>query len=585
MKRISLAMAAALLLSCASARCAETPSGAAPSSPAAASPARIRLRFADTDVADVLRALSAQSGASIVCAAHKRQPITLNVAAAGAEEALRMVTGAAGLAYRRVGRIFVVAPAESLRAAIEPLGRQAILDAGSMAPDQAAHMLQEALPYLTVRVAGTSLLATGGEADVEAARTLLASQPQPEPPASELVDLLRAPAPQAAALLRSLFPALKVEAMGDAAKPGGAIALSGPRSAVEAAMGAIERLDRLPEAREPAPECRVYAIRYASASTLTALLAKSAPNVVAVAGPESYVPPAPPFKPLSGATLGGGTSGSAAPTSSGPDPSAAATAQTAGDRAGTLVLTGLRADLDAALKLLAAVDVKPKQVMVDVRVVDTSPEQLENLGVTWTLPQLQAVEAPSGTQVTNDQAYTRPFAFGAIGRIPMTLTGALNALVTHNEAKILADPRIQVLDNADANIFIGDTIRTQVSQSSISGTTVQVLEFPVGIVLLVRPRVNADGNITMHLHPVVSTITSVDSDGVPQTSSREAETTVMVKDGETMVIGGLISDEITKSITEIPLLSKLPLIGQLFRNRSTDHKHSEILVFVTPHAL
>jgi type II secretory pathway component GspD/PulD (secretin) len=95
--------------------------------------------------------------------------------------------------------------------------------------------------------------------------------------------------------------------------------------------------------------------------------------------------------------------------------------------------------------------------------------------------------------------------------------------------------------------------------------------------------VNDDGNITMRVHPVVSTVTAIDSNNIPQTSSREAESTVMIKDGETMVIGGLIRDEYSKTISEIPLLAQLPLVGELFRHRSTNKRKSEILVFITPH--
>jgi type II secretory pathway component GspD/PulD (secretin) len=101
-------------------------------------------------------------------------------------------------------------------------------------------------------------------------------------------------------------------------------------------------------------------------------------------------------------------------------------------------------------------------------------------------------------------------------------------------------------------------------------------------VLLIRPRVNADGNITMRIHPVVSTITAVDAQNVPQTSSREAETTVMVKDGETMVIGGLIREEEIKTMSKIPILGDLPLIGELFKHRNTNSRKSEILVVITP---
>jgi type II secretory pathway component GspD/PulD (secretin) len=159
----------------------------------------------------------------------------------------------------------------------------------------------------------------------------------------------------------------------------------------------------------------------------------------------------------------------------------------------------------------------------------------------------------------------------------------LNAQVISREAKILATPSVQVIDNENANIFIGDTVRARISTAGALGTqNIQIVEFPIGIILLIRPRVNADGDVTLRVHPVVSTITSVDSDNVPQTSTREAETTLVVKNGETIVLGGLIRDEMTKTITEVPLLSKLPLIGELFRNTTRSGRKSEILVFITP---
>jgi type II secretory pathway component GspD/PulD (secretin) len=94
--------------------------------------------------------------------------------------------------------------------------------------------------------------------------------------------------------------------------------------------------------------------------------------------------------------------------------------------------------------------------------------------------------------------------------------------------------------------------------------------------------VNADGDVTLRVHPVVSTITSIDANNLPQTSTREAETTLVVKNGETIVLGGLIRDEMTKTVNEVPILSKLPLVGELFRNTTTSGRKSEILVFITP---
>ena len=86
----------------------------------------------------------------------------------------------------------------------------------------------------------------------------------------------------------------------------------------------------------------------------------------------------------------------------------------------------------------------------------------------------------------------------------------------------------------------------------------------------------------MRIHPVVSTVTAVGPGNLPQSSNREAETTVMLKDGETVVIGGLIREEHIRSMREVPLLSKLPLVGELFRSRSTSHRKSDIMIFLTP---
>jgi type II secretory pathway component GspD/PulD (secretin) len=106
------------------------------------------------------------------------------------------------------------------------------------------------------------------------------------------------------------------------------------------------------------------------------------------------------------------------------------------------------------------------------------------------------------------------------------------------------------------------------------------MEVPVGIILLVHPRVNDEGNITLRVHPVVSTLTAI-TDGLPQTSSREAETIVRVKDGDTIVIGGLIRDEDTKQMSKIPLLGDLPILGHLFRNESRTKRRSEVTVYLT----
>ncbi len=595
------------------------PVDCAATSDASAQARPIRLSFSNIDASDVLQAVARYYKANIVFPAQSKKAISLNASASSVEEALRLVTATAGMAYRQTGETYVVGLPADLKGMIEPLGERARIRLNTLTPAQAVQLLEGALPYLTARPAGTQVLVIGASEDIAQARALLQEQDPATAGAqvNDVVTLQYAASNQVAAMLKSMFPNLKADAIGTADKPGGAIGLVGARTQVEGAKEAIRTIDVSTVPREPDRLYRVYSIKYSSAPLLKDFMDKAAPDVSTLIGPEHYSPLMPAFRPLSGATLGtsslgggsgsgggvgggfssGGTGGGGGMSGAGGFGGAGGQTeqrkQRDGDRSKSLVLSGTPQNLDAAFKLLEDIDLKPKQVMVDVKVVDTSPERAEELGLKWNWQPFNFLEQPVGTPVTTNNGVvvpsantTRPNVFGQISRMPWSFGSVLSAMVTRKEAKLLADPRIQVTDNDDANIFIGDTIRARIAQaSSLGAQTIDIVEFPIGIVLLVRPRVNGDGNITMRVHPVVSTITSVDSNNIPQTSSREAETTVMVKDGETVVIGGLIRDELSKTIQEVPFLAKLPLVGELFRNRSTNHRHSEILVFITPHVV
>lgn len=579
-------------------------------------PMSVRLQFVNTDVSDVLQAISLKTHANIVYPALLKRPISLNITASSIGEAIGFASSAAGLTWKQVGPTYVVAPSADLKQMVESFGQSETVDRNDLPSADAIALLTGAFPYLTVRPAGQQLLLIGGSDDIAAAKALLARQEKPAPVAptiAETIVLQRLIAKDAAAMVQSLYKDVKAEAVGSIAKSGGALGLSGPSTQVEAAKNTLIKLDADPAGAQQPLVYKIYNIRYSSAKVLSAFLEKAMPAILAVSGPEQYGPPQPNFKPLSGAisgsvgntsgSSGGSTSsssgGSGSGSSSGDTGAAAAPNGDAGgannkagsgpDRARLLVVSGPANEVESALRLLEQVDVAPPQVMVEVKVVDISPQKAQDLGVGWSWSSLNYLEYPAQTLLdkstpTAQTPYTAPGnRLTGFSKVPFAFQATLNAMITRKDAKILADPRVQVLDNDDANIFIGDTLRTQISQSGISGTTVQVFEFPVGIILLVRPRVNTDGDITMRVHPVVSTITGIGADNLPQTSTREAETTVRIKDGETMVIGGLIRDEMSKVVNEIPFLSKLPLVGELFRTTSTDHRHSEIMVFITPH--
>jgi type II secretory pathway component GspD/PulD (secretin) len=252
----------------------------------------------------------------------------------------------------------------------------------------------------------------------------------------------------------------------------------------------------------------------------------------------------------------------------------------------TLLLKGTPVALDEALKVLRMVDTAPRQMVIEAKVVDTSPDYTKNLGVEWNWNQFQFFERgqqiTGGSGTSSGSTPTGPLGFGSYLRAPFNPIATLNAMITSRQAKLLATPQTAVLDDQDASVFIGDTLRFQsLAQSSpTTGNQFTVVEVPVGIILLVHPRVNDDGYITLRVHPVVSTVTGFTA-GLPQTSSREAETVVRVKDGDTLVIAGLIRDEDIRQMSKIPLLGDLPLIGNLFKNEMRNHRRSEVMVFLT----
>jgi type IV pilus assembly protein PilQ len=150
---------------------------------------------------------------------------------------------------------------------------------------------------------------------------------------------------------------------------------------------------------------------------------------------------------------------------------------------------------------------------------------------------------------------------------------------------VLARPNIAVIDSQPATIFIGDILRYErlVSVTDSGLQTFTIESVPVGVALLCRPRVNDEGTITLQVHPVVSTVTGFSGRNrdIPVTASREADSTIMMKDGETVAFGGLLREEEIKIMSKVPILGDLPFFGKLFRHQNNTKKRSEVTIFLT----
>lgn len=432
----------------------------------------IPMVFSSIDVGQALKALGIRTGTDVVYAAGKEKLlVTLNVTAASPEEGIRCLASAAGLVYRRMGGVFVVAPPAGMRQALEPYGVHAVLPVeGGVAPDLVTR-LQDSFPYATIRAAGDKIVVIGTAEDVGLAKSALIdlqSGTASRRSASDIVLVTRAVPAAVAPLVAGLFPDLKVTpTTGD--KPGGAVALSGPETMVREARATIEKLDSNMAVDQTV--FRIYDLRYAAASDILDFLHQAAPRVEAFAGPEPYLPKRAAFNPMtsgvgtsggnSGASFGGTTTAASTSTtgSTGTSlPPTAGTSNASGGREKSVVLHGKASEVEEALRLLAQIDRKPKQVVVEVNVVETSPENDEAIGVTYDWSQFSFYEVPKGTAVS-DPLPTKAPGFGQFSRVPWNFNATLSAMVTRKEARILAKPSIRVVDNGQASVFIGSTLR------------------------------------------------------------------------------------------------------------------------------
>ena len=268
------------------------------------------------------------------------------------------------------------------------------------------------------------------------------------------------------------------------------------------------------------------------------------------------------------------------------------------DRAtNTLLFYGTEAEALSVREIISALDVKPRQVSLEARVVSVSKAAAKQLGVDWTwsaLPQYPSADA--GGRVTGRSTgggRTGTSAPGIIrfGRGPAGVpyefyySAAISALITDGKAKMLARPNVTTVQGREALINIGAEVPVPRTTMSDHVTTSAIDYREAGIILRYTPRVTEGGDIVARVHTEVSTPLYVEELKAYRFQKRSADTTVCLHDGETMVIGGLIDSDESRSMSKIPFLGDLPVLGAFFRSVKTSKSESELMIFLTAHVL
>ena len=245
-------------------------------------------------------------------------------------------------------------------------------------------------------------------------------------------------------------------------------------------------------------------------------------------------------------------------------------------------------------------DVRPPQVLLEVLIAEVTLDRANQYGINWQLFTQKGVSGDStrgatvgvGPQQFSDSLLKGLQGLGIrlISLATVDVRAILQALATRTNVRVLSTPRILALNNEEARILVGSEV--PFVSSTFAGLTAQlntVVQFRnVGTQLTVIPTVNKDGYVTFRVLQEVSALsqqTVAAAQNAPIITTREAETSAIVKTGHTVVIGGLIGETQQTVESGVPLLKDLPLLGLLFKNRSTSHERTEIAIFLTPYVV
>ncbi len=277
---------------------------------------------------------------------------------------------------------------------------------------------------------------------------------------------------------------------------------------------------------------------------------------------------------------------------------------------GHLCVTDTEDQIEMLDEFIAEMDRETPQILVEARIYDVSCSDYLDLGFEWFAGTMTLFDAETGLAVGGE---TEPFGRAdfdsGIGQAPkgnfglrlgvfnehMDIDATFTAIKDKVKSRLLANPKILVLNDEEATIKIVEEIPYQELTQTSGGGNIGTTKFKdVGVELVVTPHVTREGKIRLLLNPMFSVQTGsvpifiptgaaqTISSAQPIVNTREATTQALIKDGETVVIGGLRKKDIVREMSKVPLVSDIPVIGELFKFRGEKTVNSELIVFITP---
>ena len=258
------------------------------------------------------------------------------------------------------------------------------------------------------------------------------------------------------------------------------------------------------------------------------------------------------------------------------------------DSKNSLVIVATPADYQGLLAILEKLDVVSNQVLLEATIAEVTLRDELSLGLQWFFQDAE-------NQVTLSSASN-----GGVGSVfpgfsyifsQADARVALNALSSITDVNVISSPSVMVLDNQTAVLQVGDEVPVVTQQSvtnSINTPLFNSISFrDTGVILSVTPRVNDSGLVLLEIEQEVSSVVETITSGIdsPTIQQRRIDTTVAVHDGESLALGGLIEDGVTRTESGVPFISQVPVLGNLFKSESDRDERTELLIIITPRVI
>jgi type IV pilus secretin PilQ/predicted competence protein len=270
----------------------------------------------------------------------------------------------------------------------------------------------------------------------------------------------------------------------------------------------------------------------------------------------------------------------------------------ADQRTNTLIVRDIKSSIEDVQSLIGKIDTRTPQVLIESNLIETTPtfsralgiqmETLFNGGRVQTSTRFRADPPFNEASLTFFESATplftpaSGFSFAYLGN---SIAALLSAAEAEGNVKIISRPSVVTLNNVESQIESANIIRIRTSAATV-GEAGALREIRAGITLKVTPQVSADGFVLLNITAKSSTLDFGQTvEGIPQENTREAKANVLVRDGETVVIGGIMKDSSSNSNTGVPYLKEIPVLGWLFKKASWKKDFEELVVFITPRIL